>query len=164
MTITFRCGHCGKKVEAPDAAGGKRGKCPYCKQSNYIPAPVSEDDIIPLAPEDDEAGAEDEAVRRQEQALIAELGARDQPQVPLEDRQDITAEDLQHYVVNYCLDMSTSKLERARTHLAELKKVRPLARQAVDAFLKGDVLEPALDTIPPKLLQGFLSNLRNELN
>ena len=42
MTINFECGACGRTIEAPDAAGGKRGKCPYCGQSNDIPRPPAE--------------------------------------------------------------------------------------------------------------------------
>ena len=161
MTISFRCEHCGKKVEAPDSAGGKRGKCPYCKLSNYIPMPVSEEELIPLAGDEDEqpARAKDDT----ERALIAELAGRVDASVPLEDREDLKPEDVQHLVVNYCLDMANSRLERSQQHLAQLRKVRRAAREAVDGFLKGDVLEPALDTVPPKVLQGFLSNLREEL-
>jgi phage FluMu protein Com len=162
MTINFRCEHCGKKVEAPDSAGGKRGRCPYCKQSNYIPAPVSDDDIIPLAPEEDQPAGDDE-VRQHERALIAELAGGEEAPVPLEHRENLEPQDLYHLVVNYCVDMAESRLERAKLHLAELKKVRQVARQAVDDFLSGKALEPTLDRIPLKILQGFLNNLRNEL-
>jgi DNA-directed RNA polymerase subunit RPC12/RpoP len=37
MAITFHCGHCGKKIEAPDSAGGKWGKCPSCHNKVYVP-------------------------------------------------------------------------------------------------------------------------------
>lgn len=163
MTINFRCGHCGKKVEAPNSAGGKRGRCPYCKQSNYIPAPVSDDEIIPLAPEDDQRPAEDDAVRQREKALIAELAGAEEVPVPLEQRDDLEPEELYHLVVNYCLDMAETRLERAKLHLAKLREVRPTARQAVDDFVTGKALEPTLDSIPLKILRGFLDTLRNEL-
>lgn len=35
--IRFRCEHCGKTVQAPHGAGGKRGTCPHCRQSCAIP-------------------------------------------------------------------------------------------------------------------------------
>jgi len=164
MSISFRCEHCGKKVEAPDSAGGKRGRCPYCKQSCYVPSPVSEDEILELAPEEEDRsdGAEEEKVRQHEWALRAEMGGEAAP-IPLDHKEDLKSEDLHHLVVNYCLDMADSKLDRAKLHLAELKKVRHTAREAVDDFLTGKVLEPALDTVPPKLLQGFLNQLREEL-
>lgn len=80
MSITFRCEHCDKQIEAPDSAGGKRGKCPYCHQSNYIPRPVSEDELVPLAPidEDQERRQQEEIDRlmKVERELRAEAGGR----------------------------------------------------------------------------------------
>ena len=166
MSISFRCEHCGKKVEAPDSAGGRRGKCPYCKQSNYIPMPVSEDELFELAPEEDEpprSGPEAEAISEQERALIAEIGGAYTGRVPLEQREGLKTEDLHPFVVNYCLDLSDSRLDRAGMHLTELRKVPKIALAAVDEFLSGQALEPALDKIPPKILQGFLTQLRKEL-
>ena len=52
MGISFHCEHCGKKIEAPDAAGGKWGKCPGCHNKVYVPAnkPTQPDDELRLAP------------------------------------------------------------------------------------------------------------------
>ncbi len=167
MTITFRCEHCGKKVEAPDSVGGKRGKCPYCKQSNYIPSPVKDDELIGLAPEDEDerqrTQVEMEAIRDQHKNLIAELGSSDASSAPLERREDLKPEDLYHLVVNYCLDLADSKLEQAEVHLGEMRKFRRTAATAVDDFLNGKAIEPALDRIPTKVLQGFLNQLRSAL-
>ena len=44
MPITFRCEGCQKDVTAPDAAAGKRGRCPFCGHLNAIPHLVDEDD------------------------------------------------------------------------------------------------------------------------
>jgi len=164
MAITFRCQHCGKKVEAPDSAGGKRGRCPYCKQSNYIPAPISEDEIFELAPEEDKPGEKSsKQLSEQERVLAAELSRGNNAPVPLEYREDLKPEDLHHLVVNYCLDMANSNLERAGTHMEQLKKFPHMAKEAVEGFLDGSLLEPALDPIPTKLLHGFLNNLRDQL-
>ena len=59
MSISFNCEKCGKKIVAPDEAGGRRGRCPYCQASNYIPSPIKDDEIYDLAPED----ADEEARR-----------------------------------------------------------------------------------------------------
>ena len=165
MTITFQCEHCRKEVKAPEAAAGKRGKCPYCGQSNYIPAPVSEDDILPLAPVDEaEERRRQERIRAlldQEKQLISESGG--EPCVPLEHREAITPEDLHHFVVNYCLDMAGSRLQRAEAHVAKLKQFPGLAQQAVADFVSKKATEPALDSIPARVLQGFLTQLREKL-
>jgi hypothetical protein len=54
-------------------------------------------------------------------------------------------------------------LERAQTQVAELRKHDLVGQQAVDDFLSGRALEPALDTIPKRVLQAFLTQLRAEL-
>ena len=64
MSITFHCEHCGKKIEAPDNAGGKWGKCPGCKNKVYVPSKEPEDELK-LAPLD----SDDE---RKQKELLAE--------------------------------------------------------------------------------------------
>ncbi len=56
MGISFHCEHCGKKIEAPDTAGGKWGKCPACHNKVYVPASktAQPDDELRLAPLDTE--------------------------------------------------------------------------------------------------------------
>lgn len=166
MPITFQCEHCRKQVKAPDGAGGKRGKCPHCGQSNYIPMPTTDDDDgIPLAKIDTEEEKrrreEEQALLEQERELIAETAPPQGP--PLEQREDLTSEDLHHFVVNYCLDMAAGKLDRAETHIEQLKKHSQLGVTAVDDFLKGEVTEPALGDIPAPVLQGFLKQLRGNV-
>lgn len=167
MSITFRCEHCHKNVNAPDSAAGKRGKCPHCGQTSYIPVPHDEEDVYDLAPLDDQEEQHRQQVEREllerQRELIAESGSGE-PAEPLENRADLGPEDLYHVVVNYCLDMSHSNLERAQTHLKEMKKYRYTSRDAVDHFLKGTASEDALDDVPPKLLEGFLKDLRKQLS
>ena len=169
MAISFNCEHCGKKIKAPDNVGGKRGKCPYCKQECYIPAPVSEDEVYDLVTEDpgelQREAAEAQSLRQQERDLLAESGVREAgPAMALEDRKNLKPEDLYHLVVNYCLDMSGSNIERAEAHIDKMANVRRTASVAVDDFLQGKVIEPALDPIPTKLLQGFLQTLKTKLS
>ena len=55
MTISFNCEFCGKKINAPDSAAGKSGKCPACQNKVLVPAPAQEeDDELRLAPIDHE--------------------------------------------------------------------------------------------------------------
>jgi len=170
MAITFECEHCRKQVEAPDSAAGKRGKCPYCGETSYIPAPLGEDDEIPLAPIDE---AEERRRQEEERRLVHEedplleaegnLGGKGGAYTPLEHRKDVSAEDLHHFVVNFCLDMSASKLNRAPRHAEELREFGNTGLQAVEDFLSGKVIEPALDGIPTGVLHGFLKELRERL-
>jgi len=165
MAITFRCQRCHKQISAPDSAGGKRGKCPYCGHGTYVPSPVSDEDVLDLAPIDEEAEREQQAtvakLRAQERDLIAETGGPEP--VPLEHRDELSAADLHHFVVNYCLDMAAGNLERAAVHADELKRFEKLGIEAVMAFESGEVSEPALRDIPAPVVQGFLKQLAEEL-
>ena len=167
MTIRFHCEHCGKTVEAPDTAGGRRGKCPYCEGSNYIPGGGSAE-ILDLAPIDEQ----EEQRRRQEvhnlieaeRDLLSETSSGAAvPRLSERGADEVQAEDLHHVVVNYCLDMAKGDLERAGTQVIQLRRFGPKSLQAVDDFISGRTLEPALDAVPAKVLQGFLKNLLGEL-
>lgn len=165
MSITFQCEHCHKEIKAPDEAAGKRGKCPFCGQSSYIPAPVSEDDLFDLAPLDeaDETRRrhEIEELLKEERAILEGDPADSTPSPDQKDR--VTPEHLYHHVVNYCLDMFQGQLERAPTHAAKLKKYGFTAHQAIEDFQTGKALEPALEPIPPRVLQGFLAELKKQM-
>ena len=166
MTISYNCEHCGKKIEALDAEGGKRGKCPFCHGSNYVPAPIDYEELFDLAPEadDERTKAEQAEVSRLKGELVSELGPADDINPPLEQRTDIKIEDLYPYVVNYCLDMSRSKLDGLRVHVVELRRYRGMAKSAVDDFLNGKTKETALNHIHPKVLQAFMLQLKKELS
>ena len=47
MSIQFRCSHCSSRIEAPDAASGKKAKCPTC--GSVIEVPIVKPDEDPLA-------------------------------------------------------------------------------------------------------------------
>ena len=128
MTITFQCEHCHKDVQAPDAAAGRTGKCPYCGQSNYIPAPATGEDEVPLAPmdEDDERHRQEEIrrLRQREKDLLKELGEKSEAPPPPSSpgaKDKATSASLHHVVVNYCLDMANGNVERTKTYVVQLR-------------------------------------------
>ncbi len=171
MSIKFECTECHKTVTAPDAAGGKKGKCPFCGQRVDIPLPTppqeeEDPDLIPLAPIDEEEERhlteERKALYAQEQGLLDAMAPSDDA-VPLDQREDIGAEDLHHFVVNYLLDMFEGNLERAGTHVAKLRSFGFKGIGAVDDFLEGGAEEPALGKIPDPICKGFLRELRERV-
>jgi hypothetical protein len=165
MTIQFQCVHCQKEVQAPDAAGGKRGKCPFCGTSNYIPAPVKEEDAIPLAPLDDEderrRKKEVEDLLRQERELLAETGG--QPADPKEDSGGVSKQELRALVVKYCRHMHAGKLPKAEADTDLLREQGSQALGIVDDFMTGKEIDPDLANIPGGLLQGFLRQLKQQI-
>ena len=165
MSITFTCEHCHKEVKAPEAAAGRRGKCPFCNQSTYIPLPVSEDDVLDLAPiDEEEERRRQENIRKLHEAEKELLkAAADEAEPTADDRASATPEGVYHHVVNYCIDMANGRLERANLTVAKLRKLGYAAHQAVEDFQTGKALEPSLDLIPTKVLQGFLTQLADSL-
>ena len=167
MPIKFECTECHKIVTAPDAAGGKRGKCPFCGRLVNIPLPPppqeEDPDLIPLAPidEDEERklAQERKALYDQEQSLLEAMVPSDD-EVPLEQREDLSSEDLHHFVVNYLLDMFDGNLARAGMHADKLRSLGFAGIGAVDDFLEGKADEPALGHIPAPIREGFLRELK----
>lgn len=160
MSITFQCEHCRREVKAPDEAGGKRGKCPYCQQGNYIPAELN-GEIFDLVPLDEMAErqqkAELQSQMEMDREILAETGGP--PPVPLEHKEDLTSEDLHHFVINFCLDMAEGNTERARLHAEQLSKFGRAGFEAVEDILTEKFPEPALDHIGKDMLERFLTQL-----
>ena len=165
MAITFNCSGCGKEVRAPDDDAGKRGKCPFCGHASYIPTPVGDNDVLPLVPlDEEEERRRQQEIRKlmeKEHALLRETGKETPVASP--EGQDPTPNDLQQFVINYCLDLANSKLDRLEVHVAQLRRHRHNALETVDAALKAKVVEPALKDIPPRVRKGFLLQLRDSL-
>jgi len=168
MPIKFECTECHKTVTAPDSAGGKKGKCPFCGQRVDIPLPEppqeqEDPDLIPLAPIDEEEerhfAEERKALYDQEQGLLDATGPSGDS-VPLDQREDVSSADVHHFVVNYLLDMFDGNLKRAGTHADKLKSFGDAGIGAVDEFLEGKAEEPAIGHIPEPIRQGFLRELR----
>jgi len=169
MPIKFNCPECGKTINAPDAAAGKRGKCPHCSAVVEIPLPPppppaeEDDDLIPLAPIDEEEerklDQERKALYDQEKSLL-DAASPSGDGVPLEHKEDLTGEDLHHFVVNYLLDMFDGNLERANMHAEKLRGFGFQGIEAVDDFAEGKVSEPALKRIPEPVREGFLRELK----
>lgn len=73
MPIELHCDHCGKLVRAPDDAAGKRGVCPSCHQSVYIPTPSGQLEPLPIEPVDSDAERERQRLLRESQDLVSRV-------------------------------------------------------------------------------------------
>lgn len=171
MPIKFNCSECGKTINAPDAAAGKKGRCPQCSAVMEIPLPPppaeqEDDDLIPLAPIDEEEERkleqERKALYNQEKGLLDEMTSPD-GKPPLDQQEDLSSEDLHHFVVNYLLDMFDGNLERANMHAEKLRGFGFQAVTAVDDIAEGRTAEPALDRIPAPIREGFLRELKSRV-
>lgn len=168
MPIKLHCEHCGKKIEAPDTAGGKWGKCPACHNKLYVPLPPTEDDELKVAPLD-------ESELQKQQQLMAEtyrltrdiLEEQNAPEVattPGMPVPEISEQQLTEYVVRYLRQMVDGRLDEAQRTADRIVPHRRKATVILDHFAKSDAPDPELEDIPKQVLSGFIRNLRTRIS
>ena len=166
MSIELHCPQCEKLIRAPDNAGGKHGKCPYCAAEVYIPTPVEDSDLIGLTPID-EAEERRAAQERQEALRYATAMDKDadlkvapddagpsrgggrRPEAPPGEVVNIS-----DHVERFVLAMRDSKLEEADRIAGKLKRVGPRARDYVEGLLLAPPHRPSKAS-PSRWCRGF---------
>jgi phage FluMu protein Com len=167
MAITFHCEHCGKKIEAPDSAGGKWRKCPRCHNEIYVPG-LDSDEELKLAPIDEE----DEAKRRE---LIAEtyqltqdiLLEREVPNAPggaALPAFGISDKELTKNIIMYLRQMADGELDEAQEIANKIVPCGPRAIRVLDRIALSEIPEPELADIPLQVLSGLIRNLRTRIS
>jgi hypothetical protein len=128
------------------------------------PDEPNEDGLIPVAPlDEDEERRRREAMHEDLQTnhdLLAAMTRR--PIVPLEHRDDLTTADLEHFVINYCLDAFDGRSERAFQNALQLRRFGSLGMRTVEEFIAGKQ-DPALKHIPSQRLAKLLRTLQADL-
>jgi len=174
MSIELHCPKCSNLIKAPDNAGGKHGKCPYCQNKVYIPTPATEDDVIPLAPVDVEAERRAEKMRAESSRYAATVShAGDVPDadstggfggdgavgVPMDAGEVV---DVAEGVEQFIYAMRDSKLEAADQVVAQLKRNAKKATDYIDGIMV-DATPPDFEGLPKPLVHGFLKTLKGRL-
>jgi hypothetical protein len=172
MSIELHCTKCGKLVRAPDDAGGRRGKCPYCGESVYIPLPPDENDEIRIAPVDEEEERRAEELRRESTEYFASVGhGTDVPETggaaDTGRRADATPAadevvDIDLEVEAYIAAMRDSKLDIVEQTSERLKGTGSRARDYVQNLLHDEML-PEVKGVPPPLIKAFLKKLLDRM-
>jgi hypothetical protein len=167
MAIAFHCEHCGKKVEAPDGAGGKRAKCPSCHNKVYVPS-LDSDEELKLAPID---GDEEEKQKKLmdetyhlTQEILLERDTPDGPPGAARPALEISEKELTKNIILYLRQMANGELDDA-TRTAD--SIVPYSRQAVgilDRIAVSEIPEPELADVPPQVLSGLIRNLRTRIS
>jgi phage FluMu protein Com len=178
VSIEIHCDHCGKLIRAPEGAGGKRGKCPYCEQSVYIPTPPDELEEIALAPLDDEEERRAEQLRDESIAYAAALDKATGPAYDVGSGASSGKAgakggstggggganvDVAEEVKRFVLAMSQSKLDETEAILNRLRKAKVRANDHVQGLLL-DEMPPKIGNVPPALAKGFLKALGDRLS
>jgi hypothetical protein len=168
MAIEFHCEHCGRLVRTANEHAGKRGVCPQCHQSVYIPTPADELEPLRLAPVDE--SAERERRRLQEDAVrLAEMLRAERevpPDVPKtgplpEPLGDIRLDrDIETLVTDYVLTMASGKLNDAEELAREIHANMARAEEVIERLSMDEMTPPALAKVPRAVMCGFLKQLR----
>ena len=169
MSITFHCEHCGKRIEAPEDAGGKWGKCPGCKNKVYVPSQLADDDLQ-LAPLD----TDDE---RKQKELLAEtvrlrqdiLSETDVPEEGVQPKQAaarpgaLSDAELTTCIIAYLRQMADGELEEAERTAKSIIVEGTRAMKILERIALSEIPEPELADIPQQVLSGLIKNLRSRL-
>ena len=174
MSIELHCPQCGKLIRAPNEAGGKHGKCPYCKNKVYVPTPKDEIETIALAPINEDEERHEQELRR-ESARDAASVAGDKSAVPTGDAvvggggalplpADTPGEvvDIGAEVVAFIVALRDAKLDKADKVVETLKRAGTRARDHVEGMML-DEMPPKVKNVPPPVLKGFLKQLLGRL-
>lgn len=174
MSIILHCDYCGKKIEAPDSAGGKWGKCPSCHNKLYVPAPKSDDEELKLAPidetfEEKEKRLMDETFRLTQDILkerdIPPEGAME-PTISAGSAGsgfEMSQVELKQYIVKYLRLMADSELYEAQKLAGMITPYGPRAVKILDQMTSGNMHEPELAGISQLVLSGLIKSLKEEI-
>jgi hypothetical protein len=172
MGISFHCEYCGKKIEAPDAAGGKWGKCPACRNKVYVPANNPPDDMLRLAPIDTEEerkrkkmAAEVDRLREKilDEKDIPEEGVVPKNQSAAPEPGDLSDAELTTFIISYLRQMADGELDLAEQ---TAKTIIPNGQNAIRRLEKialSEIPEPEIADIPQQVLSGLIKSLRNRI-
>ncbi len=168
MPIKFQCSLCGKKIEAPDSAGGKWGKCPGCHNKVYIPQPVAEEEELKLAPVD-----ETEEQRRKKlmletlqitREIFEERAVPEAGPGPAPAANEINEEKLTNHIIHYLRQMFEGDLDNAQRTADLIVPHRRKAIPIIDQLAASKDPDPELEDIPKQVLSGLIRNLKTRMS
>jgi len=167
MAIIFHCEHCGKKIEAPDSAGGKRGKCPACHNKLYVPG-LGSDEELKLAPVDEGDDVKQKELLAETHKLTQDiLQERDVPEGPAgaaTSAPEISDKELTKNIITYLRQMADGELDEAQRTADSIAPYGPQAVNILDRIALSEMPEPELADIPPQILSGLIRNLRTRIS
>ena len=166
MPITFHCEHCGKKIEAPDSAGGKWGKCPTCHNRLYVPN-LGSDEELKLAPIDESGETKQKQLMAESCKLTQDiLLERETPNglaVTATPASGIGDKELTKNIITYLRQTADGELEQAERIADLIVSCGDRALKILDRIALSEMPEPELADIPQQVLSGLIRNLRTRI-
>lgn len=169
MPIKFHCQFCGKLVSAPDSAGGKMGKCPYCHQTCYIASPRDQLEEVPMTPVDPEEEQrqkllQQETLRLQQEILQDEnTGENASGNAGQSGQVSQARTDLGQTIRGYLVHMARGELTVAETLAGTIGRHGQKAVDEIDRLSMEQILDPELAGVPPNIIAGFFRQLRKQI-
>jgi hypothetical protein len=167
MPIKLHCSACGRKIEAPDSAGGKWGKCPGCHTKLYVPLPSAEEDELRLAPVDETEEQKRKQLMLETYRLTKDiLDEKSVPDVPgaVGATPEIGEEALTNHIIHYLRQMADGDLDTAQRTADLIVPHRRKAATILEHFAKTYPPDPELEDVPQQVLSGLIRNLRTRMS
>jgi len=166
MPIKLHCSCCGKKIEAPDSAGGKWGKCPACHSKVYVPLPQVDDDLK-LAPIDETEEQRKKQLLQETfrltQDILQEKAVPETGPTPGA-TSEMNEEQLMNHVIRYLRQMAGGELDAAQRTAELIVPHRRKVAAVLDRLVKSRTPDPELEDIPQQVLSGLIRNLRTRIS
>ena len=165
MGITFHCEYCGKKIQAPDEAGGKWGKCPSCHHKLYVPAPEAGEELkLEPVNENDQT--------KQKQLMAETFNLTQEILLEREDSSkavgggglDISEKELTKNLILFLRQVFNGDLNEADQTAEFLVPYNTRAIEIIDRIAVSEMPEPELADIPPQVLSGLIRKLRSKFS
>jgi hypothetical protein len=167
MAITFHCEHCSKKIEAPDSAGGKWGKCPACHNKVYVPSSDSGEELK-LTPIDATDLAEQSRLlaetRRIEQEILSEEEIPEDSAEISAPVYDVSDKELTKNIILYLRLMADGDLDQAERTADSIVPCGNRVLKILDGIALSEIPEPELADIPQQVLSGLIRTLRTKIS
>lgn len=164
MAITFVCECCKKKINAPDEAGGKWGKCPSCGFKCYIPLPPAEgEEEIGLAPIDENDETQYKELMRETYHITEELLHEIEDSGEAGHAATIDEKVLAVRIVKYLSLMANGSLDEAANAATKITPYKAQTKKILEKMLSDEIPEPELANVPAKVLTGFIKNMLTRL-
>lgn len=168
MSIKFHCEHCGKRIDAPDTAGGKWGKCPACRNKVYVPQAEADDEELRLAPVDESEQERQKHLLAESfqitQSILREKSVPDAGATSSGSADEMSEEKLTEIIVRYLRQMYEGDLDEAQRTAESIASHRRQSKEVLEHLATSDPPDPELADIPSHVLAGFIRNLRTRLS
>lgn len=160
MPISFHCENCKKKITAPDSAGGKWGKCPFCNHRCYIPMPKRDDEEeLKLAPINEDEEKKYEQMMQETRNLTGTLLHQTASASGTDEEVTAPDKELTVLIISYLRFMADGHIEDAQKTADKIVSCGNKAKIILENILRTDQSEPELADMPKKVLVGFVKGI-----